>query len=163
MDTTLALVLILAPLLGFLLNIFFGKQLGKSLSGIIGTLTVLVSFAVTLYFFLNITETNQAVQVKLFDWIAISNFNVEFGFLLDHLSLLWLMFVTGISTLIHLYSISYMSHDENMHKFFAYLNLFVFFSMAVAAAEVAVGLAILVAIFRNLGSIDVANLKNLKG
>ena len=67
MDTTLALVLILAPLFGFLLNIFFGKQLGKTLSGAIGTLTVIVSFAVTLYFFLNITETNQAIQVKLFD------------------------------------------------------------------------------------------------
>ena len=67
MDTTLALVLILAPLFGFLLNIFFGKQMGKTLSGAIGTLTVIVSFAVTLYFVLNITETNQAIQVKLFD------------------------------------------------------------------------------------------------
>ena len=130
MDTTLALVLILAPLFGFLLNIFFGKQLGKTLSGAIGTLTVIVSFAVTLYFFLNITETNQAIQVKLFDWIAISNFKVDFGFLLDHLSLLWLMFVTGIGALIHLYSISYMHDDENMHKFFAYLNLFVFFMIS---------------------------------
>ncbi len=130
MDTTLALVLILAPLLGFLLNIFFGKQLGKTLSGTIGTLTVIVSFAVTLYFFLNITETNQAIQVKLFDWIAISDFKVDFGFLLDHLSLLWLLFVTGIGALIHLYSISYMHDDENMHKFFAYLNLFVFFMIS---------------------------------
>jgi NADH-quinone oxidoreductase subunit L len=130
MDTTLALVLILAPLLGFLLNIFLGKQLGKNFTGIIGTLTVLVSFAVTLLFFLQINETNQPIEVQLFDWIAISNFNVEFGFLLDHLSLLWLMFVTGIGALIHLYSISYMHDDENMHKFFAYLNLFVFFMIS---------------------------------
>ncbi|MDD3004703.1 NADH-quinone oxidoreductase subunit L [Flavobacterium sp.] len=130
MDTTLALVLILAPLLGFLLNIFFGKQLGKTLSGTIGTLTVVVSFAVTLFFFLQINETNKPIQVELFDWIAISNFNVEFGFLLDHLSLLWLLFVTGIGALIHLYSISYMHDDENMHKFFAYLNLFVFFMIS---------------------------------
>ncbi|RZL45241.1 MAG: NADH-quinone oxidoreductase subunit L, partial [Pedobacter sp.] len=112
------------------LNIFFGKQLGKGLAGTIGTLTVIVSFAVTLFFFLQINETNQAIQVKLFDWIAISNFNVDFGFLLDHLSLLWLMFVTGIGALIHLYSISYMHDDENMHKFFAYLNLFVFFMIS---------------------------------
>lgn len=130
MDTTLALVLILAPLLGFLLNIFFGKQLGKGLSGTIGTLTVIVSFAVTLFFFLQINETNQPIQVQLFDWIAISNFKVEFGFLLDHLSLLWLMFVTGIGALIHLYSISYMHDDENMHKFFGYLNLFIFFMIS---------------------------------
>ena len=130
MDTTLALVLILAPLLGFLLNIFFGKQLGKGLSGTIGTFTVIVSFAVTLFFFLQINETNQPIQVQLFDWIAISNFKVEFGFLLDHLSLLWLMFVTGIGALIHLYSISYMHDDENMHKFFGYLNLFIFFMIS---------------------------------
>ncbi len=127
MDTTLALVLILAPLLGFLITIFFGKQIGKGFSGTIGTLTVLVSFATTLFFFLQILETNQPIQVSLFDWITISNFNVEFGFLLDQLSLLWLMFVTGIGALIHIYSISYMHDDENMHKFFGYLNLFVFF------------------------------------
>lgn len=130
MDTTLALVLILAPLLGFLLNIFFGKQLGKNVAGIIGTLTVLVSFAVTLSFFLQINQTHQPIQIQLFDWISISNFKVEFGFLLDELSLLWLMFVTGIGALIHLYSISYMHEDENMHKFFGYLNLFIFFMIS---------------------------------
>jgi NADH-quinone oxidoreductase subunit L len=64
-------------------------------------------------------------QISLFDWIQISNFKVDFGFLLDQLSILWLLFVTGIGSLIHMYSISYMHDDENMH--FAYLNLFIFF------------------------------------
>ena len=127
MDTNLALVLLLAPFLGFLINIFFGKSLSKNVSGVIGTLAVAVSFAVTLSFFLQINQTGQPISIHLFDWIAISNFNIEFGFLLDQLSLLWLMFVTGIGSLIHLYSISYMHDDENMHKFFSYLNLFVFF------------------------------------
>ena len=127
MDTNLALVLILIPFLGFLLNVFFGKSLGKTVSGTIGTLSVVVSFAVTLYFFLQINETKQPIQINLFDWMSFSNFSVKFGFLLDQLSLLWLLFVTGIGSLIHLYSISYMHDDENMHKFFAYLNLFIFF------------------------------------
>ena len=127
MDTNLALVLILTPFLGFLLNVFFGKSLGKTVSGTIGTLSVVVSFAVTLYFFLQINETKQPIQINLFDWMSFSNFSVKFGFLLDQLSLLWLLFVTGIGSLIHLYSISYMHDDENMHKFFAYLNLFIFF------------------------------------
>ncbi|MFY0482652.1 NADH-quinone oxidoreductase subunit L [Flavobacterium sp. PLA-1-15] len=127
MDTNLALVLLLAPFLGFLLNIFFGKSLGKNVSGAIGTLAVVVSFVTTLIFFLQINQTGQPISIHLFDWIAISNFNIEFGFLLDQLSLLWLMFVTGIGSLIHLYSISYMHDDENMHKFFSYLNLFIFF------------------------------------
>lgn len=127
MDTNLALVLVLAPFLGFLINVFFGKALGKTVSGIIGTASVVVSFFVTIFFFNQITLTGKAIQITLFDWIQISNLHINLGFLLDQLSLLWLLFVTGIGSLIHLYSISYMHDDENMHKFFAYLNLFVFF------------------------------------
>ena len=127
MDTNLALVLVLAPFLGFLINVFFGKSLGKTVSGIIGTAAVVVSFLVTIFFFNQITSTEKAIQITLFDWIQISNLKINLGFLLDQLSLLWLLFVTGIGSLIHLYSISYMHDDENMHKFFSYLNLFVFF------------------------------------
>ena len=127
MNTNIALVLVLAPLLGFLINVFFGKSLGKSLSGIIGTLSVVVSFIATAYFFGGIAAQPEGIHISLFDWIQISNFKVDFGFQLDQLSILWLLFVTGIGSLIHLYSISYMHDDENMHKFFAYLNLFIFF------------------------------------
>jgi NADH-quinone oxidoreductase subunit L len=127
MDTNLALVLLLSPFIGFLFNVFFGKKIGKTLSGTIGTLTVVVSFAVSIFFFLKVNETHQAIVINLFDWIKFSNFSVKFGFLLDQLSLLWLLFVTGIGSLIHLYSISYMHDDDNLHKFFAYLNLFIFF------------------------------------
>jgi NADH-quinone oxidoreductase subunit L len=127
MNTNIALVLVLAPFLGFLTNVFFGKSLSKSVSGIIGTLSVVVSFAATLYFFGGISSNPAGIQISLFEWIQISNFKLDFGFLLDQLSVLWLLFVTGIGSLIHLYSISYMHDDENMHKFFAYLNLFVFF------------------------------------
>ena len=127
MDTNLALVLVLTPFLGFILNVLFGKNYGKTLSGTVGTLSVVVSFAVTLYFFIQINETKQIIQINLFDWMSFGNFIVKFGFLLDQLSLLWLLLVTGIGSLIHLYSISYMCDDENMHKFFAYLNLFIFF------------------------------------
>ena len=135
MDTNLALVLVLAPFLGFLINVFFGKKLGKSVSGSIGTLSVVVSFLVTIFFFLQINQTKQAVDIQLFDWIQISNFNVGFGFLLDQLSLLWLLFVTGIGSLIHLYSISYMHDDEKMHSFFAYLNLFIFFMITLVVGS----------------------------
>tara|TARA_R110000868_G_scaffold113520_1_gene304572 strand:+ start:335 stop:2218 length:1884 start_codon:yes stop_codon:yes gene_type:complete len=127
MDTSLTLLLLLAPFIGFLFNVFFGKNIGKSASGILGTLTVTTSFASSVYFFMQITQTHQPIQIQLFDWIQISNFKVDFGFLLDQLSILWLLFVTGIGSLIHLYSISYMHDDENMHKYFAYLNLFIFF------------------------------------
>jgi NADH-quinone oxidoreductase subunit L len=127
MDTNLALVLLLSPFIGFLFNVFFGEKIGKTLSGTIGTLSVVVSFVVSIFFFMKVNETHQAIVINLFDWIKFSNFSVKFGFLLDQLSLLWLLFVTGIGSLIHLYSIIYMHDDENLHKFFAYLNLFVFF------------------------------------
>ena len=125
MDTSLVLVLLLAPFLGFLFNVFLGKKAGKSIVGIVGTLSVAVSFAATLYLFGNASQ--EPVVINLFDWISIERFNVSFGFLIDQLSLIWLLFVTGIGSLIHLYSISYMHDDEKMHSFFAYLNLFIFF------------------------------------
>lgn len=135
MNTNLALLLLLAPLLGFLFNIFFGKNISKTASGIVGTLTVVLSFALSLCFFSKLNIDQQPIQIQLFDWIQISNFRVDFGFLLDQLSVLWLLFVTGIGSLIHLYSISYMHDDENMHKFFAYLNLFIFFMITLVVGS----------------------------
>jgi NADH-quinone oxidoreductase subunit L len=127
METKLALVLLLSPFAGFLFNIFFGKKVSRTVSGAIGTLTVVVSFLMSLCFFAQLNQNGKPFEFALFDWISVHNFKLSFGLLLDQLSLLWLLFVTGIGSLIHLYSISYMHDDENMHKFFAYLNLFVFF------------------------------------
>lgn len=127
METNLALLLLLSPFVGFLFNIFFGKKVSKGISGAIGTITVLVSFLLSICFFVQLNQSGKPFEISLFDWISVHNFKLDFGLLLDQLSLLWLLFVTGIGSLIHLYSISYMHDDENMHKFFAYLNLFVFF------------------------------------
>ncbi len=135
MDTSFILLLLLAPLFGFLFNIFFGKSVGKTVAGFVGTATVVVSFAVTLYFFLQVNQTKQPITACLFEWITFQNLKVDFGVLLDQLSLLWLLFVTGIGALIHVYSISYMHDDENMHKFFAYLNLFIFFMITLVVGS----------------------------
>ena len=135
MDTSLALILVLAPFAGFLFNVFFGKKLGKTVSGALGTLAVVVSFIASVVVFLNLQATGKSVSVPLFDWIQLQSFSIQFGFLFDQLSVLWLLFVTGIGSLIHLYSISYMHDDENMHKFFAYLNLFVFFMITLVVGS----------------------------
>ena len=127
MEKNLALLLLLSPFAGFIFNVFFGKKVSKGISGAIGTLTVLVSFLLSICFFTQVNQNGKPFEINLFDWISVHNFKISFGLLLDQLSLLWLLFVTGIGSLIHLYSISYMHDDENMHKFFAYLNLFVFF------------------------------------
>lgn len=135
METSLVLLLLLAPLVGFLFNAFFGKKVSKTMTGVIATVSVTVSFIITLYFFGSILVSKQPVEINLFDWIKLSNFNVSFGILLDQLSLLWLLFVTGIGALIHIYSISYMHDDENVDKYFAYLNLFIFFMITLVVSS----------------------------
>jgi len=135
METSLLLLLLLAPFAGFLFNVFLGKKVSRNVSGTIGTIAVAISFAVALNFFFQINNTKQPIQIDLFHWMTLGNFNVNFSFLLDQLSILWLLFVTGIGTLIHIYSISYMHDDENLHKFFAYLNLFIFFMITLVTGS----------------------------
>ena len=134
MNTTI-LLLLFAPLVGFLTTLFFGKKLGKTVSGVIGTTAVVISFLCALCLFSQINAGETIPTFKLADWFSIGNIKINFSFLFDQLSVLWLLFVTGIGSLIHLYSINYMHEDENMHKFFSYLNLFVFFMIALVAGS----------------------------
>jgi len=71
------------------------------------------------------TAENRTVTQHLFDWFAVGSFQVPFGLHLDQLSIVFVLLITGVGSLIHVYSIGYMSHDENRRRFFAYLNLFV--------------------------------------
>jgi len=135
METSLLLTLLLAPFAGFLFNVFFGKKVSRNVSGTIGTIAVAVSFVISLNFFFQVNSTKQPILIDLFQWMTLGNFKVDFAFLLDQLSILWLLFVTGIGTLIHIYSISYMHDDENLNKFFAYLNLFIFFMITLVTGS----------------------------
>lgn len=134
MDTTI-LLLVLAPLAGFVLTSFFGKKLGGTTSGYLATTAVLVSFVLSIIHFLQVKESGQAIVYPILDWIETEKFNIALSVTLDQLSLLWLLFVTGIGALIHLYSISYMHDDENQPKFFSYLNLFVFFMILLVTSS----------------------------
>ena len=134
MNTTI-LLLLFTPLVGFLINTFFGKSLGKTISGVIGTTAIVVSFLCAICLFSQINANGKSFTFHLADWFSIGSIKLNFSFLFDQLSVLWLLFVTGIGALIHLYSISYMHEDDNMHKFFSYLNLFVFFMIALVAGS----------------------------
>ena len=120
----------LFPLLGFLINGLGRNTLPKAVVGFIGCLTVLASFAVSLgiFFELNSAETKSFI-VPIFDWISAGNVKIPFSFLVDPLSALMLLIVTGIGFLIHVYSTGYMHHDAGFAKFFSYLNLFIFFML----------------------------------
>lgn len=126
METTFVLLLLLSPFVGFLSALFFSKNKGN-LAGYIGTTAVFVSFVFTVLLFNQVNTTKNPIHIHLFEWMQLVDFKINFSFLLDQLSLLWLLFVTGIGTLIHLYSISYLHDDQNRHKYFSYLNLFLFF------------------------------------
>jgi NADH-quinone oxidoreductase subunit L len=118
----------LFPLIGFLINGLGRKQLSKSLSGIIGSGMVLASFIVSALIFNETRAESDPVTVRLFDFIQAGDLNIPFEFLVDRLSALFLMIITGVGFLIHLYSTAYMHEEESHHfaRYFAYLNLFVF-------------------------------------
>ncbi|MCC2547555.1 NADH-quinone oxidoreductase subunit L [Hymenobacter sp. BT175] len=122
-STLLYLLIPLLPFLGFLINGLLNKKLSGTVAGLIGSATVLGSFLISVYLF---TTFEYQYTVKLFDWISVGTMQIPFSYQIDQLSLIMLLLVTGVGFLIHVYSIGYMHHDENVGKFFAFLNLFVF-------------------------------------
>jgi len=119
--------LIALPLAGAAILLLAGRKADKW-GHLLATALSASSFAVGLYQLSQMlarpTE-ERAVGQKLFSWINVGTFNVDAGLLLDQLSICFVLLITGVGTLIHIYSISYMSHDENRRRFFAYLNLFI--------------------------------------
>lgn len=124
--TNLVYLVPLFPLIGFLINGLGWKKVPKSLGGIIGSTAVLASFVVSLGIFFEVKSSGTATSVYLFDFIKSGDLNIPFVFQVDALSSLFLLIITGIGFLIHVYSTSYMHDDEGVVKYFAYLNLFVF-------------------------------------
>jgi len=115
------------PLVGFILIGLLNKKLPKSAAAIFACGMLLISFGLSLYVFMNISR--QAQELQLAPWINVGSFSASFNFLLDPLSSIFLMIITGVGFLIHIYSIGYMHDDDKHNIFFAYLNLFVFFML----------------------------------
>ncbi|HTQ28039.1 MAG TPA: NADH-quinone oxidoreductase subunit L [Puia sp.] len=127
--TNLVYLVPLFPLIGFLLTGLFRNRLSKSLTGIIGCGTVLASFVVSLVLFNNVLNVDFEPRVaRLFDFISVGSLSIPFAFQLDQLSILFLLIITGVGFLIHVYSTSYMHEEKPEHfaRYFSYLNLFVF-------------------------------------
>src|ERR1700754_1121183 len=128
MDKYIWLIPIL-PLAGFIINGLGRNSLSKNVIGFIGSLLVLVSFGLSLAVFFQIKSTGHPVNITYFDWISVGQLKIPFAFLVDQLSAIMLLIITGVGFLIHLYSVGYMHDDDGFGKFFAYLNLFVFFML----------------------------------
>ncbi|MFM7724915.1 MAG: NADH-quinone oxidoreductase subunit L, partial [Bacteroidota bacterium] len=121
--STIVYILLLLPLIGGLTNGIFGKFLPKNLSGAIGTGAIFASFLCVLTLF---NHVNSPLQIDLFNILQFDSFSLEINFLVDQLSVWMSLIITGIGTLIHLFSMGYMKEDEGYYKFFTYLNLFIF-------------------------------------
>jgi len=117
----------LFPLIGFLVIGLGRKYLSKSLTGIIGSGVILFSFLLSVWIFFQVKEGNSGV-VEYFNFISAGSLKIPFSFQIDALSSLFLLIITGVGFLIHVYSASYMHHESKEHfaRYFSYLNLFVF-------------------------------------
>jgi NADH-quinone oxidoreductase subunit L len=117
------------PLAGFVVLLVFGRRLGEPGAGWLATLMCGGSFAATLVVYAGLLgedEHDRSFVKTLFEWMPVGDLQVDIGFLADPLSIAMALFVTGVGTLIHLYSIGYMHGDGDFPKFFVYMNLFVF-------------------------------------
>src|SRR4051812_24490352 len=117
------------PLAGFLLLMVFGRRLGEPIAGWVATVMCGGAFAAACVVFAGLMgkhEEQRQFQQVLFDWLPVGSLKVQLGFLVDPLSITMVLFITGVGTLIHLYSIGYMHGDEHFSKFFIYMNMFAF-------------------------------------
>ena len=119
--------LIALPLFSSALLMLLGRKAdkwGHVFATLISASTFVVG-AMEFFAMIDRPEASRAVTQKLFTWISVGTFNVDAGLLLDQLSIAFVLLITGVGTLIHVYSIAYMSHDRDRRRFFAYLNFFI--------------------------------------
>ena len=126
---------ILAPLVGFFLLFLLGKNLSFIQQGYLACCSVFFSFLAFCYLFFNFSLTKTPINYNLFTWLELRGLSVSFGFLLDNLSFVMVLIITGIGLLIHFYSIGYMKNEESSYRYFSFLNLFIFFMLLLVIAN----------------------------
>ncbi len=139
--------IVFSPLLGAVVISLLGRKLPRKLTGTLASAAVGISFFIGLAAFMKLkglagtghTEQQAAfLSDTLYRWLAVGGLNVDVAFAFDRLSAVMVLVVAGVSTLIHIYSMGYMAHDKSYWRYFAYLNLFVFFMLVLVLADNAV-------------------------
>ncbi len=125
----------LVALVGALVNAFFGRSLKEPLPGILASLAVAVSFVLALLAFFGLQGHEEGVRVTLWTYLSAGSLQLGAGFMLDHLSVLMMLIITGVGLLIHIYSIGYMHGDDGFSRYFAQLNLFVAAMLVLVMAD----------------------------
>ncbi len=128
----------LLPLIGFLINGLLIGRLPKPVISLVGCASIGLSFVLSLMLFFELKgmpEGSRMIEQVLFSWIPAGSFHVDIAYLLDPLSAVMILVVTGVGFLIHVYSVGYMSHDPGYGRYFAYLNLFTFSMLTLVLAN----------------------------
>jgi NADH-quinone oxidoreductase subunit L len=123
----LAWLLFVLPALSALVLFLVGRR-ADAWGHILGVLSVVAAFVVGLLIFLQtlgLEPAERTRELSLYDWFSVAGLHVDFGLRLDPLSLTFVLLITGVGSLIHIYSVGYMSHDPGRRRFFAQLNLFI--------------------------------------
>lgn len=127
MTTGLFLALFLAPVIGFIINGVNFRKSNATVAGVIGTGAVLISFGCAVALFLEMVGAEgHILKQHFFTWLEVGTFKANAAFVMDPISGIMTLIITGVGSLIHIFSAGYMSHDERPFKFFSYLNLFIF-------------------------------------
>jgi NADH-quinone oxidoreductase subunit L len=128
----------LCPFVGFLIHGFLGRYFSKGFTGTIASGAIGVSFLVSFLAFIDLLQlppSQRAVEVTVFTWILSGSLQVPIGFLVDPLSAVMMMTVSGVACIIHIYSVGYMHDDRGYTRYFTYLNLFVFAMLVLVSAN----------------------------
>lgn len=139
----LAWLLFAFPAAGALINLLIGHRLSRNIIGGIASGAVILSFFVAIGLWVSLLGLHgeeRVVTVHLWDWITIGTFQANAALLIDPLSVTMSLVVTGVGALIHLYSMSYMEHDERFQRFFIYLNFFIFAMLILVLSDNFVGM-----------------------
>ena len=129
------LALIILPILGSIVSGFFGRKIGVSGARIITCTCVIITTILAIFAFLEVGLNQIPVKIELFRWIDAESLNIKWGFNFDSLTVSMLIPVLIVSSLVHLYSIGYMSHDPHNQRFFSYLSLFTFMMIILVTAD----------------------------
>ena len=131
MPTSLLWFIPLLPFAGFLINGTLGRKLPRAaVTGVALMFTALPAAIVAwIWVVMKAAGAPLSMTVTSQPWIQVTGFHVDFAFTVDHLTMIMLAVVTGVGFLIHLYSAGYMAHEDGYWRFFAYLNLFMFFML----------------------------------
>lgn len=125
----------LFPLVSWAIIGLLNRNLSKGLTSILASGSILASFVVAVLIFKEKLYNPAPESVQLFDWISAGNFSAKMSFLIDPLSSIFLLVITGVGFLIHVYSAGYMHEDDGVRRFFSYLNLFVFFMLLLVLGD----------------------------